>query len=171
VRERIRREFSHRNMIGFDTPAGTDGVSTLGELLPAEDDTADAVDRREMERLADQEVVHAFSLIARRGKIALLARELGLSLAHPSVEEAAQCGKSMLCLAYNETLSQLAAFVRERFTNEDNAALARLTILIFDRVKRLILSWGRSENAAAHLFKMLEKAPGAEGIPDHEISQ
>ena len=160
VRERLRREFSSRLMRSLDAPTGTlDGqfAPTLKELLAGPLDTAHDVEERELLDLASAEADKAMAGLDRRERIALLARELGLSLACPAVTQAAGCGKSVLNTAYHNALVGLAGHVRSRYPKEDKAALARLTILLFQNVKARILSWGKSETSTAQLCMLIDE--------------
>ena len=160
VRERLRREFSSHLMRSLDAPAGRpdDGQApALKELLAGPLDTAQEVEQRELERLAAGEADSAMAGLNQRERIALLARELGLSLACPSVIQAAGCGKSVLNTAYHKALQRLANHVRSAYSREDKATLAFLTILVFHDVRQRILSWGRSENATSQLCMIVDE--------------
>lgn len=157
VRERLRREYSSRWMLPLDAPVGTadgDEAPTLHELLAGEGDPAGAVEERELESLADKEAEGAFAGLERRERIALLARELGLSLAHPAVTRAARCGRSVLNTAYHHALVSLAGHVRARYPREHASALGRMTCLVYDAVKERVLLWGKSEKACTQFFSV-----------------
>ena len=159
VREYLRREFSPRTMVPLDAPAETspDGLSTcLQELLPGPLSTPDDVATRELKSMAASEAGHVFDALSRRERVALLAREIGVSLAHPAVTELAACGKSVLSTAYHSALQTVAGHVRARHPQDDRETMAALSVRIFEEVKVRVLSWGRSENACARLFSIVE---------------
>ncbi len=159
VREYIRQEFSTRWMAALDAPVKGDNnehTISLHELLPGSTDTTQEVERRELEHMAEKEAVEAMKTLSHRERMALLAREMGLSLAHPAVTAAAGCGKSVLNTAYHDALHSLAGFVRAKYPQEDRSAMAILTIMIFERAKKLILLWGKSENVCAELCMLVK---------------
>ena len=158
VREYLRRETSPANMVRLEAPlaagaGGTDGSAlTLEDLLPGAADTRDEVSEKEIRDMADAAAMPVFDAIPRRARVALLARELGLSLAHPEVVAAAGCGKSVLFTTYRKTLESLAGAVRERHPGLDRATLAELCIRLFETVRHTAVVWGRSEKDCGHLF-------------------
>jgi len=158
VRERLRREFSSRKMVSLDAPIGTGhagDAADLHELLPGYADTAKEVEEKELRSMAVAEADGAIFAMSFRERVALLARELGLSLAHPSVTSAADCGKSVLSTAYHDALQGVATHVKSRFPRDDRTTLALLTVLVFEEVKKSILLWGKSEKACAQLFLLV----------------
>ena len=159
VREYLRREYSPHMMVPLDAPAETspDGLSTcLHELLPGPLSTPDDVARKELESLAAAEADSVFGALPRRERVALLARELGVSLAHPAVTEVAACGKSVLATAYRMALQSVASHVRSRHPRDDRETMAALSVRIFEELKVRVLSWGKSENGCARLFSIVE---------------
>ena len=159
VRERLRREFSSRGTVTLDVAVpieGGDSAPSFHELLAGDLDTAQAVEQHELEAIATAEAAGAAATLNRRERVALLAREIGLSLAHTAVTRAAGCGKSVLNTAYHNALVGLAGHVRARYPAEANSTLALLTCLVFERVRGAILLWGRSESACAQLFLLVD---------------
>jgi hypothetical protein len=162
VRDYLRREFSCRRVRSLDatpggaTPPGSAPAPSLQELLPSPLDTGRDVEQRDLERLAEQDAAAALSTLNDRERLALLVRQLNLSLAHPAVTQAAGCGKSVMNTAFHNALAGLAAHVRSRHPRDDVSTLATLTCLVYDRVKPHILSWGKSENACARIFLLVE---------------
>lgn len=156
VRERLRREYSRRCILPLDAPVGPNldaaTAPTLRDLLADPDDPVDTVEEREMKSIAEQEADGALDTLNRRERIALLARELGLSLAHPAVTRIACCGRSMLNTAYHQALLGLAGHVRSRYPREHASTLGFLTCLVYQAVRKRIFLWGKSENACAQLF-------------------
>jgi hypothetical protein len=160
VREQLRREFSSKWMTALDAPisVGIGGSEvTMLDLLPDSGDTRTDVERREMESIAASDAREFLSAMSHRERVALLARVLGLSLAHQAVTALAGCGKSVLFDVYNNTLQKLARHVRSVHPREDRSTLASLTAMAFDRLKDLILEWKESEKACAHLSLLIEQ--------------
>ncbi len=150
VREHLRREVSPVFMRSLDEPAGSpDGTTavSLHELIP-DRTPAPTVDIMDVEAEADA----AFGCLSRRQRVALLARELGLALSQPAVLAAAECGKSMLCVAYESALQAVAAFVRSRFPGEPRPSQADLAVRLFEVLRSRVVSWGKSENRCAAFF-------------------
>lgn len=163
VREFIRREFSARWMTALDAPIGSTDERTLcslGELLPGSADTSSAVGLRELESIADVEASEAVDTLGPRERIALLAREYRLPLSHPAVLSVARCGKSAMNSAYHSALISIAEFTRSRYASEDRETQALLTIMVFERVKTSIVSWGESENMHARLSVLAGEGSG-----------
>ena len=178
VRERLRHEFSGRNVRALDAPLLTErghSAPSLLELLPGTLDTAFDVERRELEAIADAEAGTALAALAERERLVLLARELGLAVSHATVITLAGCGKSRLLELYHSALWTLAEHVRTKYPGEDGSTLALLTTLVFERVRPLILLWGKAEIRCARLFMIVEQREnrGAQerkgtGTPYHE---
>ena len=163
VREQLRREYSPPHMVALDAPAGVpegDFPTGLHELLPGPWDTRADVEERDMESIALAEAASFFAVLTRRERVALLAREVGLPLSHPSVTEAAGCGKSVLSGAYRDTLIGFARRARAVCAQEDRATQARMAIRLLEDVKPLILAWGKSENVCARLFYIAGRRHG-----------
>ena len=164
VREYLRREFSGRNMVALDMPlesAEGGQIPSLHELLPSDIDTASDVERRDLESLAASAAVTALSTLQRREKVAILAREIGLSLNHPAVSIAAGCRRSVLWTADQEVLVGLVNLVRRLHMQEDRATLARLAVLVYENIRKLIFPWGKSDSACSQLFMIVENQSDA----------
>lgn len=159
VREFLRRECPARGVDSLDQPvAGAAGRApvTLRELLPGTDDVPGEVEAREIRSLAAPAADVMLAGWNRRRRVALLARELGLSLAHPVVVAAVPCRKSALNKAYHEALRAVAAWPRARHPGEDCDWQAAMSRQILEELKKRILLWGRAENACAPFFLIME---------------
>lgn len=163
VREHLRREYSPREFTSLNAPLSDGDVPlTLEDILPGGADPADEAGQREIERLAGEHASGFFREMSRRERVALLARELGLSLAHPAVARAAGCGKSMLCAAFRESVTRVAARLLADYGREDLPGVRVLTVRVLDRLTKAVLDWAAiSENACAHLFSL---AGGSLGV-------
>ena len=160
VRERLRTEFFHPRFVSLDAPVQT--VSgrkspSLMELLPDIDNAAQAAEQADLVEIAKRDADDAMAALRHRERVALLARELGLSLVHPEVIRAAGCGKSVLCNAFDDALVGLANYVRSRYSREDNETLASLSCLLLEHVRERIFSWGKSDCACAPLLLLVEE--------------
>ena len=107
VRDRLRHEYSPGRAVSPDaatSPVDDNAQLSPADLLPDSFDTVGEVERREVERIASQLAESALAAIPLRGRIALLGRELGISLAHPAILKAARCGKTVLANAHRAAL-------------------------------------------------------------------
>ncbi len=155
VRERFRREMSRRGTVSLNAPppgAPAESLSLL-ELLPSSALTQDDVQQRDLAALGTATAANLCRhVLSRRAKIALLAREWGVSTAHPAVLQAAACGKSMLYSAYHEALQTIAGTVNKRFQRDDRETRASLAVATLKALKPQLLAWAESENLMAEFF-------------------
>ena len=159
VREHLRREFSANWMVSTGervSSHGEDGSPTLEELLPGGVDTAGDVDERDAERTARADAEAALFRLNRRERVALLVREAGLSLAHPDALKVAGCGKSALNDAFHSALTAIAGLVRERHPHEGKCVQASLACLTFREVRRLVVTWAKSEDSCRRFCEVME---------------
>lgn len=159
VREYLRREYSSRRMVSISErrgmgACGGDGLS-LEELLPGGMDTAREVEERDLGELARAESVAAFGRLGRRERIALLAHNAGLSLAHPEALQAAGCGRSALNDAFHSALAGIAVYVQAQHSRDDKSVQAALACLLLAQIRALVFSWAKSENGCARLCKLM----------------
>ena len=162
VRSRLREDYSSPRMLSLDAnivPPSQGAAVSLGELLPDDFDTADEVERRELERMADALAAAAATSLSHRERIALLGRELGLSLANPQVVQAAECGKTALAEAYQTALRAVASYVADAYPRETRAYLAALAVSVFAAVRRRIVSWARAEKSLSGLLTIGRGGP------------
>jgi hypothetical protein len=154
VREFLRQEYSAAWMqsIQSNVRAGEEGGWTLEDLLPGEADPISDVMEREYMELADKEAARILQELSRREKIAIAAREAGLSLADPRVEQAAGCRKSMLNRAWKDVAEKVVKDIRRAWSDEDPEAVLQLTLKVFDAVKKDTISWISSEKDLADFF-------------------
>lgn len=159
VREYLRLEFTGLAPL---TP-GDDSISNirdrpqLDELLADESDTALAAQRNEIKSIAVTKAPLIFSVLTHRERIALLAREQGLSLAHPMAVAAAKCGKSMLGKAHYTALVKIAEFARSSFPHEDRIFWAHFSIELLREIKTCIISWEKSEKPLCHSLLLIKE--------------
>ena len=157
VREYLRREFFPARVLSLSQPlAGTDGEHCLEDLLPGQLDPAAEIERREFERQAQARAQIAWPELSPRERVALLAKDLGLSLAHPLVLEITGCGKSMVNQAYRELVRRLATRLSVDYADDDRAAIVTLTIMTLHELHHLSREWGKSENQCRPLFDRAE---------------
>jgi hypothetical protein len=163
VREYLLREHSSRRTVSISQGAGGsshEGTTlSVEELLPGTMDTTRAVEDRELDAMACADAEGAFARLDRRERIALLAHEAGMSLAHPEALKAAGCGRSALNAAFHSALTGIAAYARECHPREEATVQATLACLLFDHIRSLVFLWGKSENRRAPFCKWVETTP------------
>ncbi len=157
VRERLRREAAPRHARSLQEPlpgadADPDCALTLEDLLPSPSDPAGDADRRDLEHLAVRVADAVFHDLSLRERMALLAREHGLSCAHPAALRAAGCGKTVLAKAFHSALRRTADGARRTCPGEPPCVLAALSVAAFAAVNERIRDWDRAEN---HLSQFL----------------
>lgn len=152
VRDALRREYAPRWMGSLNRPCGEPGAPTLEELIPSSTCTTASVEDREMSAMAVTGAERIFSGLSRRQRIALLARECGLSLSSPRAIHAAGCRKSVLYDAFLTALKTTADATRAQHPGERQDFLADLAIRTLAQLRRLALTWGRSEIGLRRFF-------------------
>lgn len=155
VRERFRREMSRRGTFSLNAPvAGSSSEPlTVQDLLPSPISTRDDVYQRDLAVLG---AAIARELccdgLSRRAKIALLAREWGVSSAHPAILRAAACGKSVIYTAYHDALKKIAGTVNRRFREDDRKTRACLAVATWQALIPELQEWAKSENLMTDFF-------------------
>lgn len=157
VRDFLRREAPRPRHVSLDAPAGEGSQHPpLSELLPGAPDAA--VEHRDFARQAE-EIARVFLFrLSGQDRLVLLARELGVPLYHPAVEQAAGVRKSRVALIWQGVFKRLAEHVNERLSCEDYPARLGICLLAATELGKQVLAWGRAEKTAAALFKMAEGA-------------
>ena len=148
VRDRLRSEHSPRRVLSLDANVGTANAGapvTIKELLPDECDTENDVERREIEQIAASLADSILASLNSRERIALLARELGISVADPRVLRVAGCGKSALAEAYRSALVAVAQRISAAYPAESRATQAALTIAAFEIIRQRVISTAGAE--------------------------
>jgi len=162
VREFLRREFSAKNVLSLSekTMFDASGVA-LEDLLPADVDPSQEVELRELDNIALTLARDFFEDMSLRERVAVLARGIGLSLAHPSVEKAGGCRKTMLNQALWTFVKRLADRLSLDFSQEDKETVRLLAARIYARVAEQVITWAKkSENRFAELFTIVEEERG-----------
>ncbi|MEI6970438.1 MAG: hypothetical protein WCL44_02890 [bacterium] len=157
VRDYLRREHSNSRVFSLDAGAGAgeDGAAlSVKDLLPDELDTTDEVERREFEEIAAGLADSVIGALGYRERLALLGREVGLSLANPVILRLAGCGKSILAVAHRSALKIVAGCVAGAFPDEPEETKATLTVAVFDIVKGRLVAWAKSEESISCLFNL-----------------
>jgi len=154
VREHLRREYEPDWMLSLNAPAADAAGETVSfeDLLPGGIDPSDEVATREFERLAAARAEEFFQEVGLRERIIVLARELGLSLAHPEVERTAGCRKSVLGEAYRACFARLARRLAVEYAAEDAEALRILTLMTFQELGNVVRAWSVSNAGCAGLL-------------------
>ena len=158
VREHLRRECHPAGVLSLHAPLGT-GMETgltLEDLLPGGVDPAEAAALREFEELASAHANSLMSDMGRRERVALLAKDVGLSLAHPAVEKVAGCRKSALNSTYQEMITRVARRVRMEHPDDDVEAVRVLTVMTLSELRRRTRLWGEADRDGAALLAVAE---------------
>lgn len=160
VREFLKREFSPRNTVSLSMPLAegeSGGTLTLEDLLPGDADPSCQAALREYEELAREHAKAAFGEMSRRERLAITAREIGVSLAHSLIEKAAGCRKSVLNSSYHGFMRRTAERLKAEYPDDDNESVLWLTLITINNVKKSVLEWAKSENACAGFFLLAGK--------------
>jgi hypothetical protein len=154
AREHLRREKAPSWIVSLQAPIpGVPQVTlTLEDLLPGTVDPAEEAAVREFERLSRVHAHAFFQAMERRERVALLAKELGLSLASPLVEEVAGCRKSALNDAYFTFFKRVAADLKTQYAEDDENSLRILAEMTFRGINDMVWEWGASERSCADFF-------------------
>jgi len=144
VRTYLRKELASRKTVSLDTPVG-DGTNTLGDLLPG---AAEA----ETDQLAQQHAERLFNQLSERERIGLLAKYAGITLEHPDVLAAADCGKSTLSRTVRDFLTRLREFVMHEYGDEGHNTVMGFTALLLQHLGQLIFSWKKLEKGLPDCF-------------------
>jgi hypothetical protein len=156
VREHLRREHEPAWMRSLNGPVDTSAGEglTLEDLLPGGIDPSDEVATREFQHLS---AVHAGEFLKDmplRERVVVLARELGLSIAHPAVERVAGCRKSLLGKSYHACFERLAGWIRRQYEEDDPEAVRILTVMTCQELGSAVRAWGAGDKNAAVLLSL-----------------
>ncbi len=159
VRAFIRAERPQDRSVSLDAPLsdGADRSFTLHDLLPGALDPAQDLEIRELTRVADLLADASFADLAPRERVAIAAREQGLSLSHPTVERCAGCRKSMLHAAHAAAVGRVADRVRAEYRDEPADSIRLLAVLTLRALGARVLGWAISEKSCARLFSTGKK--------------
>ena len=156
VREYLRREFSPREMVSTETPAGggpAEGQSlTLEDMLPGTPDPTPDLERREFERLAERHGFMIFRNMGHRERVASLAKKVGLSLAHPDVTRCAGCNKSVLNDTFRRFVERTAKHLQSEYREDGRDAVLTITVMSLDAAWNLVAEWAASQQECVPLF-------------------
>jgi hypothetical protein len=146
VREYLRRECAPPNFVSLHQPLGgdADGLA-LEDLLPGGPDPAGDAERREYERLSRIHAADIFDSMTCRERVAVLAKSMGVSLAHREVEKAAGCRKSVLSAVFRQFVEAAASRLAARYQREDRDAVRALVRLTLCRIRDFVGAWARTE--------------------------
>ena len=144
VRDRLRKEHPHPRTQPLGVPhSSRDEAPGIEELLPCAFDTAGEVARRDLEALANQLADGVLGDFTARERLAVVARERGLSCSNPEVLRSAGCGKSALAEAHPSALRKIAGHARKACPHEGSEVLAALAVALFDAVRCKLLDWAK----------------------------
>ena len=166
VRERLRRERPHPQTQPLDEPySSKSGMLTVEDLLPCSVDTAGEVEKRDLEALANQLADGMLNDLTDRERMAMLAREQGISCAHPDMLKAAGCGKSALADAHPTALKKIAGRARKACPEESRDVLAALAVALFDAVRCRLLASANMESSVSRKGAKSAKQTTSQSCP------
>jgi hypothetical protein len=159
VREHARREYAPSFMTTVNERVQTSsGRSvTLEQLVsggPGPDDQLAAV---ELQDIASGQAAMLIENLEHREVTAILAKEIGLSLADPVVLEVAGCRKSVLNDSHRKLCGRIADILAERFAREDLCVVRQLVALTLGELSNLVMDRARKTSAYNRLFTAVEK--------------
>lgn len=149
VRTYLRKELAPRAAVSLDSPVG-DGTNTLGDLLPG-------VAQTETDEAARQHAERLFNELSRRERIGLLAKYSGITLEHPAVLAAADCGKSTLNKTVRDLLTRLRESVVRDYGDEGHNAVMAFTAVMLQHLGQQIFLWKNSEKGLPDCFYRVEE--------------
>lgn len=157
VREHLRREHSPSGVVSLQQPIEIANGSTvpLGDLVPGSSHPADEAARREYEELAGQRAEELFSDLTDRERLVLLARRLGVSLAHRGLVAMAGCGHATLYAAYRSLVNWLGCRMKTEYPDDGNDAVMALTLMVLEGMKDRAFSWAKLEKGLSRFFNMI----------------
>jgi hypothetical protein len=127
---------------------------TLQDLLPGDPDPRSEVELREFLELARHEAERFIPTLDRKERVSVIAKSVGVSLAHPVVEAQAGCRKSVLNQAYRDLLARLCTQVRAAYPNEENASVLMIIECTVEEVRRTLCTARESEKTLAEFFSI-----------------
>lgn len=159
VREFVSAECSPRNTLSLDRSiaGGEGGTITLLDILPARVDPLSLVCLREYEQLARKRAREFVEDMSDRERIAFIAKESGLSLAHESVEEAAGCRKSVLSTAYRNAVARIVERLRIDYPDDDRESVLVLALMTIKELTAVLAEHGSADSSYTRLFASLER--------------
>ncbi len=158
ARDFLRREYSPAFMISLANPDPEEHAHglELEDLLPAESNPSDESALRELEQLAEWHALQWESSLERPVKAAILARALGISLAHPSVQKMAACRKSYLHEAHQAFYKAKANELKEQYQAEGTEFARLLALQAFEVLASRLASKAPSDPACKPLLTYAE---------------
>ncbi len=157
VRAHLRREYSADLMVSLSQPLeGVGSPFTVEDLLPGMLDPLDEIAERECAALARTQAQGFLQTMDHRERIAVLAKKRGMSLAHPAVCAAADCGKSVLHESFHAAARRLVTMLKETFKSEEPESVKMLVLMTFEEVSGLVLAWAASGDACATVHELAE---------------
>lgn len=140
-----------------DVVPGSDG-RTFGDLLPDQVDVNSELERREYERLADDEASQWFLELSDRQRIVVTAWALGIALSNPEVEKIAGCKKSVLSDELKKTFQSIAVRINTKYVDEDPLGRECLVRFMLRAIVRICTQPdNRPETWRSHLFSIATK--------------
>jgi hypothetical protein len=145
-------------LASWDAPLANaaDSKATIGDVhlgLPWEDPSQIA-EWNELREIARKEAADLFNKLDQKGKIAVLADCLDISLADPNVKALAGKGKSVLYDSLIKLHRQAESRLQETYSAEDARTLQALIALTKEALHEASFLWGQPEKSAQPLFTL-----------------
>lgn len=155
-RVNIAAEMTNKRCVEIDAPvSNSDEMDfSIESMLPAQCDEISEVERRDLENIAREFVGEIFEDMSFTQRIVLLAKALGISLAHPLVAEATGLRKSMINRIWHSTLKNLVKQVDQSFASEDRQIRFLIAEMSIEDQKNRIISWSKVEKRCAKLLEI-----------------
>lgn len=155
VRDYLRCEFPKRRSVSLNASicgAEKDSV-TMEDLLPGPFDPRESAVTREYERLARRHADMIFEKMTHRERIAVAAKETGISLASRAVEKAVGRRRSVINDAYGRFVRRAGLEIAAAYPDEGRKEVIRLVIMTMTEIKESIFRWLKSEKRYAAFFR------------------
>ena len=157
VREFLHRECQQLDMLSLDEPLlnSKESSVTLLDLLPAQIDPFSEIYLHEYESLAHEHAEEFLEDMSERERIILIARHIGISLAHPRVEAITNCKKSILNRSYRGLMTRIADHLRARYNDDDTESILTLSLMTIHRMALGLIEQAKIKKSYTELFMLL----------------
>jgi hypothetical protein len=157
VRAHLRTEHAPEWMMSLDVPvdpAADDKSSTIKDLLPDSDRQLATLYARECDALTAALLEPALGLLSWRQQLAMTVNHAGRALSHPTILQAAACGKSTLCDDLHRGMQTLAQWLRDALSTESTSIHIEVAKVLIEKISRKMQKYLEIEHP--DLFRYLE---------------
>jgi hypothetical protein len=158
ARDYLRREFPRRRSVSLSAPVfgSENGSATVEDFLAAPVDPCESVVAREYGRLARSHADRIFVGMTHRERIAVAAKQAGVSLASRAVEKAVGRRRSVINDAYVRFVRRAGQEIATAYPDEGRKEVIGLVVLTMGEIKESVFRWLKSEKRYAVFFKEVE---------------